>query len=86
MWSLCSCVMRMPVKFSGVRPMLARRSADLARRKAGIHQHAGLAGFDVGAIAGRTAAEDGEFDGHERILTDATAATITFRTELTQLP
>ena len=38
--------------------------ADLARGKAGIHENAGVGGLDVGAIAGRTAAEDGEFDGH----------------------
>ena len=38
--------------------------ADLARGEPGVHEHAGLAGLDVGAIAGGTAAENGEFDGH----------------------
>lgn len=38
--------------------------ADLARRKPGVHEHAGFGGFEVGAIAAGTAAEDGEFDGH----------------------
>ena len=36
--------------------------ADLARGKSGVHEDAGLGGFDIGAIAGRAAAEDGEFD------------------------
>ena len=39
--------------------------ADLARGKSGVHEDAGLGGLDVGAIAGRAAAENGEFDGHE---------------------
>ena len=39
--------------------------ADLARGKSGVHQDASLGGFDVGAIAGRTAAEDGDFYGHD---------------------
>ena len=38
--------------------------ADLARGKPGIHQHARLGGLDIGAIAGGTAAQDGEFYGH----------------------
>ena len=39
--------------------------ADLARAEPGVHEHAGLAGFEVGAIAAGTAAENGEFDfGH----------------------
>ena len=43
--------------------------ADLARAEPGVHEHAGLAGFDVGAIAAGTAAENGEFNGHEWTLT-----------------
>lgn len=39
--------------------------ADLARRKSGVNQDAAIFSFDVGAIAGRAAAEDGEFDGHK---------------------
>jgi len=39
--------------------------ADLARRKSRVHEDAHLGGFQVGAIAAGTAAEDGEFDGHE---------------------
>jgi hypothetical protein len=39
--------------------------ADLARAEPGVHKDAGFIGFDVGAIAGGTAAEDGEFDNHE---------------------
>ena len=39
--------------------------ADLQRRKPRVHQDARLAAFDVGAVAGRTAAEDGELNGHE---------------------
>ena len=38
--------------------------ADLQRRKAGIHEDAGFAGLEVGAVAGRTAAKDGEAYGH----------------------
>lgn len=34
--------------------------ADLARREAGIHENTGAIGFDIGAIAGGTAAENGE--------------------------
>ncbi len=37
---------------------------DLARGKSGVHEDAGFGRLDVGAIAGRAAAEDGEFDGH----------------------
>ncbi len=36
--------------------------ADLARREAGIHEDTGFGGLDIGAIAGGTAAEHGEFD------------------------
>jgi hypothetical protein len=42
--------------------------ADLARAEPGVHEHAGLTGFDVGTIATGTAAEDGKFDGHKRTL------------------
>jgi hypothetical protein len=42
--------------------------ADLARGEAGVHEDAGFAGFDVGTIAGRTAAENGEFYGHKKKL------------------
>jgi len=38
--------------------------SDLARGKSGVNQDAAIFSFDVGAIAGRAAAEDGEFDGH----------------------
>ena len=38
--------------------------AYLAGRKTGVHEDAGFGRLDVGAIAGRAAAEDGEFDGH----------------------
>ena len=38
--------------------------ADLARAEPGIHEDAGFIGFDVGAIAAGSAAENGEFDGH----------------------
>ena len=38
--------------------------ADLARAEPGIHEDAGFSGFDVGAIAAGTAAENGEFDSH----------------------
>jgi hypothetical protein len=38
--------------------------ADLARGKSGVHENARLGGLDVGAIASRAAAEDGELDGH----------------------
>ncbi len=38
--------------------------ADLARGKSGINQDAAIFRLDVGAVAGRAAAEDGEFDGH----------------------
>ena len=43
--------------------------ADLARAEPGVHEDAGFIGFDIGAIATGTAAEDGEFDGHEWTLT-----------------
>ena len=39
--------------------------ADLARAEPGVHEDPGFGGFEVGAIAARTAAENGEFDGHE---------------------
>ena len=42
--------------------------ADLTRGKTGVHEDAGFGRLDVGAIAGRAAAEDGEFDGHKRKL------------------
>ena len=39
--------------------------ADLARAEPGVHEDAGFIGFEVGAIAAGTAAENGEFDfGH----------------------
>jgi len=38
--------------------------ADLARTEPGVHKYPRLSGFDVGAIAAGTAAENGEFDGH----------------------
>ena len=38
--------------------------ADLARGKSGVNQDAAIFSLDVGAIAGRAAAEDGEFDRH----------------------
>ena len=38
--------------------------ADLARAEPGVHEDTGFIGFDVGAIAAGTAAENGEFDGH----------------------
>ena len=38
--------------------------ADLARAEPGVHEDAGFSGFDIGAIATGTAAENGEFDGH----------------------
>jgi hypothetical protein len=40
--------------------------ANLARTEPGIHQHARLAGFQVGAIAGGTAAENGQVYSHSR--------------------
>lgn len=52
--------------------------ADLARGKARVNQDAGVIGLKVGAIACGTAAQNGEFDGHERILTDTVATTIFF--------
>ena len=52
--------------------------ADLAGGKSRVNQDAGVFGFKVGAIAGGTAAQNGEFDGHERILTDRVATTIFF--------
>jgi len=42
--------------------------ADLARAEPGIHEDAGFIGFEVGAIATGTAAENGEFDGHDKTL------------------
>ena len=65
MWSECSWVIKMAERFSGARPMLGEALADLPRGKSGVHEDAGLGGLDVGAIAGRAAAEDGEFDGHD---------------------
>jgi len=38
--------------------------ADLARAEPGVHEDADFIGFDVGAIAAGTAAENGEFNGH----------------------
>ena len=69
MWSECSCVIRMARKI--FRRAADRRQAlpDLARSKPGVNQHAGGFGFDVGAIAGRTAAQNGESDGHKRTVT-----------------
>ncbi len=37
---------------------------DLARTEAGVHKYPRLSGFDVGAVPARTAAENGQFDGH----------------------
>lgn len=42
--------------------------ADLPQAETGIDQHPRLVGFDVGAVAGRTAAENREFDGHAKTL------------------
>ena len=42
--------------------------ADLARGKSGVHEDTGFGRLDVGAVAGRAAAEDGEFDGHKMTL------------------
>ncbi len=42
--------------------------ADLARGKSGVHKNAGFGRLDVGAIAGRAAAENGEFNGHAMTL------------------
>ena len=38
--------------------------ADLARRKSGVNEHAAIFGFEIGAIAAGTAAQNGEFGGH----------------------
>jgi len=38
--------------------------ANLARTGPGIHRRVRLGGFDVGSVAGRTAAENREFNGH----------------------
>ena len=38
---------------------------DLARGESGVHEDTGFVGLNIGAIAGRAATEDGEFDGHE---------------------
>ena len=38
--------------------------ANLASAEAGINEDAGVVGFEIGAVAGGTAAEDGELDGH----------------------
>ena len=54
----------MAVRFSGTRPMVLEAFADLARAEPGIHEHAGLIGFEVGAVAAGTAAENGEFNSH----------------------
>lgn len=42
---------------------------DLAWTKPGVHEHAGFCGFEVGAVTGGTAAENGEFNSHRRTLT-----------------
>jgi hypothetical protein len=42
--------------------------ADLARAEAGVHKYACLVGFKISAVAAGTAAENGEFDGHEQTL------------------
>jgi hypothetical protein len=42
--------------------------ADLQRRKARIHENAGFIGFQIGAIAVGTTAENGELNGHTRTL------------------
>jgi hypothetical protein len=39
--------------------------ADLTWAEPGVHKHAGFVGLKIGAVAARTAAENGEFDGHE---------------------
>jgi hypothetical protein len=47
-------------------PDAGEAQANLARTEPGIHQHARLVGFDVGSVAGGTAAENREFDCHAR--------------------
>ena len=42
--------------------------ADLARAEPGAHKHPDISSFEIGAIAGRTASEKGETDGHKRTL------------------
>jgi hypothetical protein len=42
--------------------------ADLARAEPGAHKYPGISSFEIGAIAGRTASENGEADGHKRTL------------------
>jgi hypothetical protein len=56
--------------------------ADLARGKSGVHEDARLGGLDVGAIAGRAAAEDGEFDRHGWKLMSRRQAGNFFRTRI----
>ena len=53
--------------------------ADLARRKTGVNQHAGTFGFYVGAITGRTAAENSESNGHKCTLAALNCAGNFFR-------
>ena len=48
------------------RPANAGKAlADLARGKPGIHEDARFASFQVGAVAGGTAAKNSESNGHE---------------------
>ena len=61
----------MAVRFSGVRPMLASRWRIWRGLKPAVHQHARLVGFDVGSVAGGTAAENREFDCHAGTLMSA---------------
>ncbi len=55
-------------KFFGCLADGGEALADLQRRKSRVHKDARFAGLDVGAVAGRTAAEDGELDGHKQKL------------------
>jgi hypothetical protein len=56
--------------------------ADLARRKSGVDEDAGIFGLDVGAIAAGTGAKNGEFDGHDRTLTAEKCAGNFFQGEI----
>jgi hypothetical protein len=42
--------------------------ADLARAESGVCKYPAIRSFETGAIAGRTASENGEADGHKRSL------------------
>ena len=56
--------------------------ADLARGKSGVHEDARLGGLDIGAIAGRAAGENGEFDRHGWKLMSRRRAGNFFRTRI----